>query len=149
MPLVFDEARKKLEKRREQVVAAAVPVSPPPMPPPSTSPSMARNKSSKVSAFAIGTVTLQAASSLPKASPSHVYSCSANQDNMQQCTILSTDDEFPWGTVILMTLLLTALFVTTIIFMPKLLSLWFRRRDALVVEEEEEEEDFRSSFPHS
>jgi hypothetical protein len=126
-------------EEREQAAAAAVPVSPPPIPPPSTSPPTARKKSSKISAVAIGTVTLQAVASIPKASSSQVYSCSANPDNMQQCTMLSTDDGFPWGAVILMTFLLTALFTTTIIFMPKLLSLWFRRRDTPVVEEEEEE----------
>ena len=62
--------------------------------------------------------------------------------------MLSTDDGFPWGTVILMTLLLTALFTTTIIFMPKLLSRWFQRRDTPVVEEEEEE-DLRFTYSHS
>ena len=133
------QGRSSQRREREQVAAVAVPVSPPPMPPPSTSPSMARRKSSNISAVAIGTVTLQVASNLPTASSSQVYTCSANQDNMQQCTMLSTDDEFPWGTVMLMTFLLTTLFTTTIIFMPKLISRWFRRRDILVMVEEEEE----------
>jgi len=126
-------------EEREQVAAAAVPVSPPPMPPPSASPSMSR-KSSKISAVAIGTVTLQAAASIPKASSSQVYSCSANQDNMQQCTMLSTDDGFPWGAVILLTILLTTLFTTIITLAPMLLSRWSKRRGMPVVEEKQEEE---------
>jgi flagellar hook-basal body protein len=95
---------------------------------------------SKATTVAIGTVTLQAASSIPKASSSQVYTCSANQDNMQHCTMLSTDDMFPWGTVIFMTLLLTTLFTMTIIYAPILISRWFRRRDSPVLMEEEEEE---------
>ena len=59
---------------------------------------------------------------------------------MQQCTLLSTDDGLPWGAVILLTILLTTLFTTTIVFAPKLLSRWFNRRDMLVVEAKEEEE---------
>ena len=59
---------------------------------------------------------------------------------MQQCTMLSTDDGFPWGAVILLTFLLTTLFTTIIFFAPKLLSRWFQRRDMPVVEEREEEE---------
>ena len=67
---------------------------------------------------------------------------------MQQCTMLSTDDGFPWGAVILLTILLTTLFTTIIILAPKLLSRWFKRRDMPVVEAKEEEEvTFRIFFP--
>jgi hypothetical protein len=62
--------------------------------------------------------------------------------------MLSTDDEFPWGTVILLTFLLTTFFTTTIMFAPKLLSRWFQRRDTPVVEAREEEEvSFAYSSP--
>ena len=66
---------------------------------------------------------------------------------MQQCTMLSTDDEFPWGAVILLTFLLTTLFTTIIIFVPKLLSRWSQRRDMPVVEEKEEEDVSFTYFP--
>jgi len=132
-------------EEREQAAAAAVPVSPPPMPRPSASPSLSR-KSSKISAVAIGTVTLQAAASIPKASSAQVFSCSANQDDMQQCTMLTTEDAFPWGAVILFTILLTTLFTTMIAFAPKVLSRWYQRRDMPVVEEDHDKYDV---FLHS
>jgi hypothetical protein len=122
------------------------------MPPPSASPSLSR-KSSKLSAVAIGTVTLQAAASIPKASSAQVFSCSANQDNMQQCTLLSTDNEFPWGTVMILTLLLTTILTTAIIFIPKILSNWYIRREIPDVidecEEETEESHYASRTSHS
>ena len=59
---------------------------------------------------------------------------------MQQCTMLATDDAFPWGAVIMLTILLTTLFTTMIAFAPKVLSRWYRRRDMPVVEEDHEEE---------
>jgi hypothetical protein len=52
--------------------------------------------------------------------------------------MLSTDDVFPWGTVIFLTLLLTAFFSAMILYAPKLFSRWFIRRDNPVVTEEEE-----------
>jgi len=83
---------------------------------------------------------LQAAASIPKASSAQVFSCSANQDDMQQCTMLTMEDAFPWGAVILFTILLTTLFTTMIAFAPKVLSRWYQRRDMPVVEEDHDED---------
>ncbi len=54
--------------------------------------------------------------------------------------MLATDDGFPWGAVILITIFLTTLFTTVIVFAPKVLSRWYQRRDMPVVEEDHEEE---------
>jgi Kef-type K+ transport system membrane component KefB len=60
--------------------------------------------------------------------------------------MLSTDDEFPWRTVIFLTILLTALLTMTIIYAPRLISRWFRRRDSPVVNLEDEEEEIGYTF---
>jgi hypothetical protein len=121
------------------------------MPPPSASPSLSR-KSGKISAVAICTVTLQAAASIPKASSAQVFSCSANQDSIEQCTMLATDDGFPWGTVIVLTLLLTTILTTAIIYMLKMFPRWYSRREIPVVidecEEETEESHYASRTSH-
>ena len=67
--------------------------------------------------------------------------------------MLSTDDGFPWGTVMILTLLLTTILTTTIIYVPKVLSRWYSRRDIPVVvdecEEEREESHYASRTYHS
>ena len=72
---------------------------------------------------------------------------------MQQCTMLATDDGFPWGTVMILTLLLTAILTTVIICLPKMLPRWCSRREIPVVtdecEEETEESYYASRTSHS
>jgi hypothetical protein len=67
--------------------------------------------------------------------------------------MLSTDDGFPWGAVMILTLLLTTILTTTIIYVPKILSRWYSRRDIPVVidecEEETEESHYASRTSHS
>ena len=50
--------------------------------------------------------------------------------------MLATEDAFPWGAVILFTILLTTLFTTMIALASKVLPRWYRRRDMPVVEED-------------
>ena len=102
-----------------------------------------------MSVVAAGTVTLQAASGIQRAPSTQVYTCSANQDNLQQCTMLSTEDVFPWGAVIFLTLLFTTLFTVTIIYAPKLLSRCFVRRDSPVVISDEDEEELADTSCYS
>jgi len=60
--------------------------------------------------------------------------------------MLTTDNEFPWGTVMVLTLLLTTILTTAIIFIPKILSHWYSRREIPVVIDECEEETEESHY---
>ena len=44
----------------------------------------------------MGAVALEIASQLPTAESSQVYTCSADDNNNQHCTMLSTDDQLSW-----------------------------------------------------
>ena len=66
--------------------------------------------------------------------------------------MLATDDGFPWGTVIVLTLLLPTILTTAIIYMLKTFPRWFSRREIPVVidecEEEIEESHYASRTSH-
>ena len=67
--------------------------------------------------------------------------------------MLATDDGFPWGTVMVLTLLLTTILTTVIVYIPKILSHWYSRREIPVVidecDKETEESHYASQTSHS
>ena len=130
--------------RKAQAVAAAVPDSPPPVPPPPYRPeslerigSERRVRKNTIPPL-VRSIALEAFSRMPTAESSQVYTCTANDQNNQHCTMLYWDEEFPWCICVMSVILLAMIISLLFVYAPGLMHCWTARRATPVVADEDE-----------